>query len=204
MPRQPVSASYPMVFKLYAEREEGDALWTEDYESVDILDGTFNVELGAVTPFPADIGRNDALYLGITVNQAPEMAPRVKVSSALRARWAAHAKDVRGENIHPATVSIGDTEVINAQGQWVGDPSGLKGEKGDTGDRGEKGDKGDTGDKGADFDAAADGDLDTFSDWLEILVGTDPTDGASVPVDLDNDGVPDVFAAPPDYRAMTA
>ena len=44
--RQPVSASYPMVFKLYAEREGGDALWTEDYESVDILDGTFNVELG--------------------------------------------------------------------------------------------------------------------------------------------------------------
>ena len=30
--RQPVSASYPMAFKLYAEREGGDALWTENYE----------------------------------------------------------------------------------------------------------------------------------------------------------------------------
>ena len=38
--RQPITASYPMVFKLYAEREEGDVLWTESYESVDVLDGT--------------------------------------------------------------------------------------------------------------------------------------------------------------------
>ena len=49
--RQPITASYPMVFKLYAEREEGDVLWTESYESVDVLDGTFTVELGSMTPF---------------------------------------------------------------------------------------------------------------------------------------------------------
>ena len=55
--RQPVSASYPMVFKLYAEREGGDALWTENYDSVDILDGTFNVELGAVTLIGSGAGR---------------------------------------------------------------------------------------------------------------------------------------------------
>ena len=87
--RQPVTASYPIVFSLYAEREDGDAIWTESYDSVDIVDGTFNVELGSLTPFPADIGQHDALYLGVAVNQAPEMTPRVKVSSALRARWAA-------------------------------------------------------------------------------------------------------------------
>ena len=44
----------------------------------------------------------------------PEMAPRVKVSTVLRAKWAAHAKDVRGEDIHPNSVSINDTEVINS------------------------------------------------------------------------------------------
>ena len=65
--RQPVSASYPMVFKLYAEREGGDALWTEMYESVDILDGTFNVELGAVTPLPENIGAKSTLFLGWTL-----------------------------------------------------------------------------------------------------------------------------------------
>ena len=33
-----------------------------------------------------------------------------------------HATDVRGEQIHPATVSIGEREVINAEGEWVGEP----------------------------------------------------------------------------------
>ncbi|MBQ99276.1 MAG: hypothetical protein CMO60_00260, partial [Verrucomicrobiales bacterium] len=102
--RQPVTASYPIVFSLYTERDEGEPIWSESYDSVDIVDGTFNVELGSLTPFPADIGQNSALYLGVAVNQAPEMTPRVKVSSALRARWAAQAKDVRGEDIHPASV----------------------------------------------------------------------------------------------------
>ena len=60
----------------------------------------------------------------------------MKVSTALRAQWARtaeHAKDVRDEDIHPATVSIGDTEVINAEGQWVGDPTGLIGPQGPAG-----------------------------------------------------------------------
>ena len=91
------------------------------------------MDLGSLTPFPADLGQNDALYLGVAVNQAPEMMPRVKVSSALRARWAAHAKDVRGEDIHPNRVSINDTEVINSDGQWVGDPTGLRGPQGEPG-----------------------------------------------------------------------
>lgn len=134
--RQPVTASYPFVFRMYATREDGDVLWTESYDSIDIVDGTFNVELGSLTPFPADIGQNDALYLGVAVNQAPEMTPRVKVSSTLRARWAAHAKDVRGEDIHPNSVSINDDEVINAQGQWIGDRVGLQGIQGAVGSSG--------------------------------------------------------------------
>ena len=84
--RQPVSASYPMAFKLYAEREDGEALWTERYETVDVLDGVFSVELGGVTPFPLNIGNQGTLFLGVAINGGSEMLPRVKVSSALRAR----------------------------------------------------------------------------------------------------------------------
>ena len=242
--RQPVNASYPMVFKLYADREGGDALWTEAYDSIEVLDGVFTVELGSVTAFGEDLARNATLFLGVSVNSAPEMSPRLKVSSTLRARWAAHAKDVRGEDIHPATVSIGETEVINAQGQWVGDPTGLRGSqgvdgaqgpqgpegpqgpqgtpgiegpqglqgpqglegpqgpRGERGNAGEPGEKGEPGEHGADFDPAVDTDLDTFADWLEILVGTDPTDGASVPVDLNEDGVPDVLRGPSDNQVQ--
>ena len=79
--RQPVNASYPMVFKLYADREGGDALWTEAYDSIEVLDGVFTVELGSGTAFGEDLARNATLFLGVSVNSAPEMSPRLKVSS---------------------------------------------------------------------------------------------------------------------------
>ena len=62
--RQPVNASYPIVFSLYVEREGGEYIWSESYDSVDIVDGTFNVDLGSVTPFPSRLGENAELYLG--------------------------------------------------------------------------------------------------------------------------------------------
>jgi len=118
--RQPVSASYPMTFKFYLDREAGEVVWTEAHDSVDVVDGVFTVELGSITPFPSNLGANASLFLGVSVNDGQEMQPRMKVSSALRAQWAQtaeHAKDVRDEEIHPASVSIGDIPVINADGR---------------------------------------------------------------------------------------
>ena len=65
-----------------------------------------------------------------------EMTPRMRVGGALRAQWAAHAdhaRDVRDEAIHPATVSIGERTVIDERGRWVGDPTGLQGPAGPAG-----------------------------------------------------------------------
>ena len=76
--RQPINASYPFVFSLYAARNGGDALWTETYESIDVVDGVFTVELGSVTPFGDDLARNESLFLGIAVNNAPEMTQGLK------------------------------------------------------------------------------------------------------------------------------
>ena len=45
----------------------------------------------------------------------------------------AHAVDVLNENIHPASVSIGETVVIDENGQWVGDTTGLVGPQGPPG-----------------------------------------------------------------------
>ena len=197
--RAPVTASYPMAFALYPDREGDSALWTEAYESVDVLDGSFTVNLGSVTPFPQHVGAEASLYLGVSVNGAAEMRPRVKVSAALRADWAAHAKDVRGEDIHPRTVSIGDREVINSDGQWVGDPSGLRGEpgaEGPMGPAGEVGPPGMPGPIGPGFDPTQDTDTDGFSDWIEIMVGTEPSDDSSVPFDADGDGLPDALVGP--------
>lgn len=41
-----------------------------------------------------------------------------------------------------------------------------------------------------------DTDTDGFNDWLEVMVGTDPTDESSVPADGDQDNIPDVLRGP--------
>ena len=90
------------------------------------------------------------------------------MGGVLKAQWAAvadHARDVLGEDIHPASVSIGDREIINAAGQWVGDRAGIAGEQGPVGPAGPPGPAGD-------LDFAADRDMDGIVDWLELALGT--------------------------------
>ena len=123
------------------------------------------------------------------------MTPRVKVSSALEPAGQ-HMPRCTGEDIHPNSVSINDTEVINSNGQWVGDPTGLRGPQGEQGAQGEPGVPGvagEIGPAGPGFDVWADTDNDGFTDWLEVIVGTEPTDESSVPADADDDGVPDIL-----------
>ena len=55
---------------------------------------------------------------------------------------------VAGEHIHPASVSIGEQTVINANGQWVGDPTGLLGPQGERGEQGIQGPQGIQGEVG--------------------------------------------------------
>ena len=146
-----VTASHPMTFALYPTVAGGEALWTELHGGVDVVDGTFTVDLGSVTTLPVGLSETPALYLGVRVGENMEMAPRIKVGGALKAQWAAvadHARDVRGEAIHPASVSIGDREVIDGEGRWVGDPSGLVGPAGQRGPAGAQGDPGPAGAQG--------------------------------------------------------
>ena len=70
------------------------------------------------------------------------MQPRMRVGGALKAQWAQsadHARDVRGEVIHPRSVHIGDQPVIDEAGRWVGESTGLRGPQGEPGAMGETG-----------------------------------------------------------------
>src|SRR4029453_7983079 len=71
-------------------------------------------------------------YIGLKVNDDEEMRPREAVRSV---PYALTATDAIGD-IHPTSVSINGTAVINSAGQWVGPSLGLKGEKGDIGPSG--------------------------------------------------------------------
>ena len=97
-----------------------------------------------IEPLQPALANEGRLYLGVQIADEDEMSPRMRVGGAIRAQWAAvaaHAEDVRDEDIHPSSVSIGDREVINAAGQWVGPNDNLVGPQGPQGDRGPQGDE---------------------------------------------------------------
>ena len=182
-----VNGSYAMTFRIYESPEGGEALWTETHPDIVVVDGVFLVELGQLRDIGEITPDAASLYLGVTLGDHAEMEPRMLVGTALRAQWANHARDVAGEDIHPRTVSIGNTTVIDAEGRWVG----LSGQI--AGPAGPEGPIGPAGPPGAAFDVRADRDADSYVDWLEVLSGSDPDDASSRPADMDQDGVPDVL-----------
>ena len=118
-----------MVFAIYDAASGGAALWTESHQ-VDLDDGYFVVALGETTALPVFDGSK--VFLGIKVAADPEMTPREELVSV---PYAIVAGDVVGD-IHPGTVSVGGAMVIDNDGHWVGDPTGLIGPQGPIGPAG--------------------------------------------------------------------
>jgi hypothetical protein len=79
----PVTAAVPMTFRLYNAASGGTPLWEEQWTSVQITGGLFNVMLGSLTAIPQSIvSGNNSLWLGIAVGTDSEMTPRVQLGSA--------------------------------------------------------------------------------------------------------------------------
>jgi len=143
-----IHADRPMSFRLYTDAEGGDPVWAEEHDGVPVVDGVFSVVLGELSPIPDGFDPTTPLYLGVTIADDREMEPRLVVGGAIRAQWAAvaaQALDVRDRHIHPSAVSIGETPVIDEQGQWVGPPVGLRGPIGEQGPQGDIGPQGPAG-----------------------------------------------------------
>ncbi len=143
-----VHGTTKMTFRFFALKSGGAALWTESQASVSVNQGLFKTELGSVTAFPKGVFDGQTLYLGIQVGSDPEMSPRLALTSQAYAKLAGTAKDVTGD-IHPKSVSIGKSRVIDSAGRWVGSPTGLRGPAGSRGATGPAGLKGATGATGA-------------------------------------------------------
>ena len=126
-----VNGQKTMTFRLYTELEGGDLVWEEVHLDVPVIYGSFYVHLGFLEPLPLETALQESLYITFQVEDDSEVSPRMLVGGALRSNWSEramssdnsdHAVDVAGEDIHPATVSIGEMLVINAAGEWVGAP----------------------------------------------------------------------------------
>ena len=122
---QPINDQFEMVFRLYGEAEAGVVLWSETHPAVNVVDGAFSVELGTIEVLEPELAQSVNLYLGVQVDGSPEMTPRMRVGTVLRAQWNAQAGDLNGLNIDPNSISVNGTPVVDEQGQWVGDPTGL-------------------------------------------------------------------------------
>jgi len=145
----PVKGAMKVTFKIYAKSDDTTEIWSETHD-ITFDQGYFSVTLGEQTTFfpamaPA-IFDGTARYMGVTVEGDSEMSPRAVVQSV---PYAFVARDVDGD-IHPASVSIGQTPVINNLGEWVGPSSGLVGPTGPQGPTGAEGPQGPAGPTGAD------------------------------------------------------
>ena len=199
-----LNRSLPMSFRIYPVAEGGNPVWEEFHGDVEISAGVFDVALGSVSPVNSTAFAAAQAYLEISVD-SERLTPRVVLGSVGHAFVAAEAHDVTGQDIHPRTVHIdGVGEVIDGEGNWVGEGGGLgaDGPPGADGDPGPPGAGGPPGPDGAQgppgpagpgFDLETDSDRDGFADWIEFVVGTDPEDRQDRPADADDDGVPDAL-----------
>jgi hypothetical protein len=83
----PLTGSYTLAFKLYADSLITTPLWTESYAGVPVSGGVFHVALGSVSPLDASILSGAKLYLVTSVNGVDVLPrrPIVTVAYAFRA-----------------------------------------------------------------------------------------------------------------------
>lgn len=122
-----------VLIRLYANEQGGEPLFEEAHEGTAFFDGYYAVSIGSIEDLSASMILRPTLYLGISINGGRELEPRTAIVKVPAAFVADVAENVVGD-ITPRTVSIGDALVINEDGQWVGDPSGLRGPAGPPGE----------------------------------------------------------------------
>lgn len=141
----PITGSRSMIFRIYDSPDGGEVLWEESH-TVAVITGWFTAVLGDGAALP-EVDSDTRMFLGVQVEGEAEFAPRMRMGASLRARFANQAGDVAGRDVHPRTVSIGETLVIDEAGNWVG-PSDI-GEPGERGEPGPAGPRGEVGPQGA-------------------------------------------------------
>ena len=114
-----LTGGFKLVFSVYPAPTGGSPLWTET-QTVAVTDGLFSVLLGGAVPIPQTLFAEAERYLGVKVENDPEMVPRQRIVSVGYAFRAGVADDVKGM-VSPTSVSIsGAGPVIDRQGRWVG------------------------------------------------------------------------------------
>jgi hypothetical protein len=137
----PITDTLDFVFVIYADPEGDQELWTET-QSVTLEDGYFSTRLGSENELSESIFSGPLRYLGIAVDGDEEMRPLSPLASVPYALMARSAENPEG-------LTVNGIPVIDDEGQWIGDPTGLIGPAGAQGAVGPTGPAGPTGAAGA-------------------------------------------------------
>lgn len=91
------NGAYNMAFRIYGLPTGGAILWQESHTDVPVINGMFNVMLGSINSLVA-ISFHQPAYVGISINGAPEMAPRQMVMPSVYAHDAGLLNGLRAGN----------------------------------------------------------------------------------------------------------
>ena len=123
---QVLNGNHRIVIKLYGTVDGDDQLFLEIHPQVPVINGYYAVYVGSEQPLPEGLFERAEVFLGITIDNGRELAPRTAIAAVPAALTALTAQNVTG-NITPTSVTVGGQPVIDAAGKWVGDPTGLTG-----------------------------------------------------------------------------
>jgi hypothetical protein len=128
------NGDYQLTFRIYDVASGGSALWTET-QTLPVTDGVFNALLGEVEPL--DLPFDVDYWLGVSVEAAPELEPRVRLATVPYAfRTAVSDTTLAGGTPGP-TGPVGPTGITGPAG--VTGPAGPTGITGPTGPAGSGG-----------------------------------------------------------------
>jgi hypothetical protein len=90
---------HSLTFSFYSSTDAGaPALWKEEHRNSDVNDGLFHVILGSVNPIPDKTFASGQLWIGISVDNDPEMEPRTQMTAVPWAVRAAVADALAGDS----------------------------------------------------------------------------------------------------------
>jgi hypothetical protein len=116
---------YAIKFAIYSDSISGPALWeTSGFVPIQTRDGLFDHVMGTTNPIPDSIAEFENLWVGVTVNLEPEMAPRTRLTSvpfAFAAQYADTATVSRDKTVDAGELTTGalDTARFSAYGDLL-------------------------------------------------------------------------------------
>jgi hypothetical protein len=105
----PVSGNVSVTFKLYEEQLANTPVWEETVDNIIVSNGAFSVELGGITVGLKDyLYTGRAQYIGLSINNGPELSPRTRLGALPYAYLSYNATKLEGLN---ATDFVTETEL---------------------------------------------------------------------------------------------